>query len=132
MTEIAVETTTFLNEDRSWLPYDEKMARLNAGRLNFALFTAGTHYPNGFLPAGLVIGRVTTGGLLGPYSNAAGDGRETAVGFLYHSVRVPANLATRVAVVLVDCFAVVDTTKLPANHGLDAAGRADLPLIRYR
>lgn len=45
-------------------------------------FTKNTHYPNGFIPSGTKLGKVSATGLYGPYDNAANDGRETLVGFL--------------------------------------------------
>lgn len=136
MTDISVESTTYLPADRPWLLFEAsgplQPVPTDYGLINFALFTSGTHYPDGFLPSGLVLGKVTTGGRLGPYDDAASDGRQTAVGFLYNAVRVPTDTARKVAVAIVDCFAVVSQSRLPANHGLDAAGIADLPLIKVR
>jgi len=136
MTDISVETRELLPADRPWLLFEavghQQPAPTDFGVLNFALFTAGTHYPGGFIPSGVLLGRVTTGGLLGPYDDAATDGRQTTVGFLYNAVAVPAVLTRRVAAALVDCFAVVSESRLPTGNGLDAAGRADLPLVRFR
>lgn len=136
MTDIAVETKDYLPADRPWLLFTsggpEQPVPLDSGLINFALFTSGTHYPNGFLSSGLVLGRVTTGGRLGPYSAGASDGRETAVGFLYNAITVPTDTARKVSVAFVDCFAVVSESRLPSGHGLDAAGKADLPLIKVR
>lgn len=137
MTDISVETTgSFQTDDRQWLLFEavghQQPVATDHGVLNFALFTANTHYPNGYLPSGILLGRVTSGGRLGPYDNAASDGRQTAVGLLYNATRVPASTSTKVAAAVVDAFAVVDVTKLPTGNGLDTAGRADLPLIKFR
>jgi hypothetical protein len=73
--------------------------------------------------------------MVGPYDNAATDGRQTAVGFLFNSVKVPnpANTAIDVAdAIVVHCF--VDPNKLPFTTGagaLDAAARADLPMVHF-
>lgn len=137
-TDIAVTTQTFLPADRPWLLFEAQglpgPVPTDFGIIDFSLFTANTHYPDGFLPSGLVLGRVTTGGRLGPYSDAASDGRQTAVGFLYNAVAVPAGApqARKVAVAVADAFVIVAVGKLPANHGLDANGRADLPLVKFR
>jgi hypothetical protein len=136
MTDITVSSTTFSSGSRSWLLCEldglqGPVPRLS-GVLNFALFTAGTHYPAGYLPSGLVLGRVTSGGKLGPYSDAASDGRQTAVGILYHDVAVPASTSQPVVAALVDCFAVVSEARLPSGHGLDAAGKADLSKLVFR
>lgn len=136
MTDITVRTTTFTQGSRSWLLFEADGVTgpvpRATGVINFALFTAGTHYPDGFLPAGLVLGRVTSGGKLGPYSNAAVDGRQTAVGFLFNDTPVPTNTADPVVVALVDSFAAISEARLPANHGLDTAAKAELPLIVFR
>lgn len=136
MTDISVETKAFLPDDRAWLLAElvghQQSTTTTHGVLDFALFDAEDHYPDGYIPSGVVLGRVTTGGRLGPYDGAASDGRETAVGHLYNAIQVPAATSRRVAAAVVDCFAVVDESKLPANHGLDAAARAELPLIKYR
>jgi hypothetical protein len=136
MTDITVSTSTFLPADRPWLLFEavghQGPVSTWFGVLDFALFTAGTHYPDGFLPSGLVLGQVTTGGKLGPYSNAASDGTQTAVGILYNATAVPSPLTRKVAVAIVDCFAVISESRLPANHGLDAGAKAELPLLKFR
>ncbi len=136
MTDIAVETTDYLPADRPWLLFEgighQAPTSTDSGRINFALFTLATHYPNGFIPSGVTLGKVTATGLLGPYDNTATDGRQTNAGHLYNATRVPTDTARRVAVAFVDCFAVVSRSRLPSGHGLDAAGEAELPLIKYR
>ena len=136
MTEIAVTTTTYSNGNRAWLLFEADGVQgpvpRASGVINFALFTAGTHYPNGFIPAGTVLGRVTSGGKLGPYSDAASDGRQVAVGILYNDVKVPASTATPANVAFVDCFAVISEARLPDNHGLDANAKADLSKLHFR
>jgi hypothetical protein len=131
MTDIAVETTSYLTEDRSWL-IDSLPWSTEFGRLDFALFTAGTHYPNGFLFSGIVLGKVTTGGLLGPYNDGASDGRQTAVGILYNATKVPTLLTRRVSVAYVRSFAAISVAKLATGNGLDAAGQVDLKLLDFR
>lgn len=136
MTDIAVTSTTYQPTDRPWLLWEAdgkygSVAR-TSGTINFALFTAGTHYPNGYIPSGTVVGKVTTGGRIGPYDNAQTDGRQTAVGFLFNDTKVPTDTATKVEVAIVDAFAAVSQSRLPANHGLDAAGITDLALIKVR
>jgi hypothetical protein len=136
MTDISVTTSTYQPADRPWLLWEAdgtigSVARID-GTLNFALFTANTHYPNGYIASGTVVGKVTSGGRIGPYDNAASDGRQTAIGFLFNDVKVPPSTSTKVQVAIVDAFAAVSQSRLPANHGLDSAGIADLPLIKVR
>ena len=136
MTDIAVTSVSYQPSDRPWLLFEAKgelgPVSTTDGTINFALFTSGTHYPNGYIPSGTVVGKVTTGGRIGPYDNAASDGRQTAVGFLYNDVRVPTDTATKVQVAIVDSFAVVSQSRLPTNHGLDSAGITDLALVKVR
>jgi Bacteriophage lambda head decoration protein D len=136
MTDITVSTTSTQTGSRSWLLYegDGVFGPVSRGEgvINFALFTSGTHYPNGYIPSGTVLGKVTTGGKLGPYSDAAGDGRQTAVGFLFNDTPVPTDTSKPVVVAVVDGFAAISESRLPTNHGLDANGKADLPLIKFR
>lgn len=136
MTDISVETTAYQTENRSWLipqPGGIGHGYTPSGTLSVAAFTAGTHYPNGFVPSGTALGRITASGLLGPYDPAATDGRETAVGFLFASLPVKSGGANK-GCAYVAAFAVVKTSKLPFQSGtgsLDAAGQADLPTIHF-
>lgn len=138
-TDIAVTSSTFLPADRPWLLFEAtgplQSVPTTADLINFALFTSGTHYPDGFIPSGVVLGKVTATGRLGPYDNTAVDGRQTAVGFLYNATAVPtSDLARKTSVAYVDTFAVVSESRLPTGHGLDAAGKVELAasFIKFR
>lgn len=72
------------------------------------------------LPAGQLLGRVSSGGLYGPYDPAADTGLETAVGILYGPVAESESERRGTAVVR---LAEVSETVLT---GLDAAARAAL------
>lgn len=137
-TDIAVTSSTFLPADRPWLLFEAtgplQSVPTTADLINFALFTSGTHYPDGFIPSGVVLGKVTATGRLGPYDNSASDGRQTAVGFLYNATAVPSDTSRKVATAYVDCFAVVSESRLPTGHGLDSAGKVELAasFIKFR
>lgn len=143
MTDISVFTQQVQGEDLSWdLTPDEDQAFVPGGTIDVSLFTQAQHFPNGYIPSGTVLGKVTATGLLGPYLDTATDGRQTAVGILRASVQVvrygTGALKTKVGVAVMKAFGVVDTTKLPftstnaANGGfLDANGQADLPRIHF-
>lgn len=124
MTDISVSTTSYQAEKRSWLlgPHGTGPGD-NAGiTIDAALFTAGTHYPNGYLPSGTVISPAG-----GPYS-----GTGAAAGILFSSVRIPSGTA-RVGAALVR-HGFVRTAKLPFQSGagsLGAGGAAALPLIDF-
>lgn len=240
MTDISVESRSFGTDDRPWLIGEAvghqapTLSTWSPGLIDFALFTAATHHPDGFLRSGQPLGKVTATGRLGPYASrtsevqtinlgaatagtitigfdgettaaiafnasasavqsaldalsnvdpgditvtggplpgtvtlsfggrytgrnvaavtvtptgltggtvtvattteggsAVTDGRTTCVGLLYNATRVPASTATRVAATVVDAFARVSESRLPAGHGLDAAGKTDLPHIKF-
>ena len=132
MTDISVTSTPYQVEKRSWLlsPHGTDPGTTPSVTLDVSAFTAGTHYPNGFFPSGLVLGRITATGLYGPYDNAAADGREVAAGILFSAVKVP-NVADTTkdvgAAMVVHGF--VRLSKLPI--ALDAAGQTDLRLIHF-
>jgi hypothetical protein len=114
----------WLAEDRSWLASDHGTTATRSITLDVSAFTAGTHYPNGFIPSGTVLGRITATGLYGPYSNAASDGTEVAAGFLFNSTKVVAGGADVGAPLMEHGF--IRESRLPAASGLDAAARTDL------
>lgn len=134
MTHLGVTRSEIQAENRSWLrgPHGTEPGANPNVTLLVSLFTAGTHYPKGYIPSGIVLGRVTATGLYGPYDNTATDGREVARGFLFGSLTVPAGI-DRVASGLVR-HGFVNPTKLPLQSGtgsLDAAARTDLTLIDF-
>lgn len=124
MTDISVSSTAYQVEKRSWLlSQSGQEPGQNPGiTLDASLFTAGTHYPNGFIPSGTVL---STAG--GPYS-----GTGTSAGLLHSSVRVASSTAKIGAACVRAGF--VATNKLPFASGagsLGAGGAAALPLIHF-
>lgn len=117
---------TYLQEDQRWLKGGVLYAPADGGLIDVALFTAATHFPNGFIPAGMFVGRVTATGLVGPYVAAATDGRQTVVGAVLTSVDVPAGATTGKIGCAIAVRCDVITNYLPANNGLDAAARTAL------
>jgi hypothetical protein len=139
MTSIAVTSVAFQSENRAWLlsPHGTDPGTTPTVTLDVSKFTAGTHYPNGFIPSGTVLGLVTATGLYGPYDDAAVDGRATAKGLLFSTVTV-INTANGQALVKVGSgmlvHGFVSKSKLPFQSGTgfaDAAGIVDLPLIYW-
>jgi hypothetical protein len=145
MTDISVSTTAFQVEKRSWLlsPHGTDSGTTPSVTLDVSSFTPATHYPNGYFPSGIVLGTITassTNGawVVGPYDDTAVDGRATAVGILFGSVKVP-NVADTTkdvgAAMLVHGF--VKISKLPIANGatgrgyIDANGQTDLRLIHF-
>lgn len=134
MSDITVRRSTFQSENRSWLrgPDGTGPGDNPSIVLDVSAFTAGTHYPNGFIPSGTVLGKITASGLYGPYLNSAEDGREVAAEILFSSVNVPAG-ATRLGGAGLHKGEVIPS-KLPFSSGagaLDAAGRTDLKLVNF-
>jgi hypothetical protein len=115
-------------EDRSWLGSSDGTDVTQTVTLNTSTFTAGTHYPNGYIPSGCVLGQISATGLYGPYDNTASDGRQTAVGFLYSNTKVRSGGPNVGA--SIHWRGIVKSAKLPiastSPGGLDSAGKADL------
>jgi hypothetical protein len=122
-------TTTWAGTDQSWIKHRKGVDTCKSITLNVALFTAGTHFPNGYIPSGMTLGVVTATGLYGPYLEAAGDGRTVLRGFLFDSVYVP-DVAGKITVAMFR-EGIITEAKLPANHGLDANGKLDLTTVWY-
>ncbi|ROR91763.1 head decoration protein [Nocardioides aurantiacus] len=124
MTDISVVSTGYQAEKRSWLLSQHGTdPGANPGiTLDASLFTAGTHFPNGYLPSGTAISPAG-----GPYS-----GTGACAGILFSSVRF-ATPTSKVGGALVR-HGFVKTSKLPFSSGtgsLGAGGAAALPLIDF-
>lgn len=65
--DISVRTESFTVEDQSWLGSAHGTDSTETITLDLSLFTAGTHYPNGYIPSGMCLGKRTSNGLYGPY-----------------------------------------------------------------
>lgn len=150
MLDIAVQSTSYQSERRNWLwgPHGTTPGDTPSIVLDLSQFVAATHFPNGYIPSGIVLGQVTAvgaanRGLYVPYNDAfdadpatagqQGDGREVAAGLLFGSITVPAGRTRLGAALFVHGFVLA--AKLPIAAGnpgaLDAAARADLRLIHF-
>lgn len=69
---------TFGGGDLSWLGSAHGIANARTEILDISTFTAGTHYPNGYIPSGTPVAKV--GGVLVPYD--ATEGTVTGAGIL--------------------------------------------------
>ncbi|WP_280319880.1 hypothetical protein [Nocardia wallacei] len=103
-----------------------------------ATSTAGVtgHYPNGYIPSGCAVGKVTATGLFGPYDNGASDGREVCYGLTLSDVTAVRQNGSIAETVGTGAFVrgAVNTGWLPFQSGpgsIDAAAKADLPTIRF-
>jgi len=136
--DIGVQRTSYQVEDRSWLLSElgTTPGETPTVVLDISKFTAGTHFPNGYIPSGTVLGKVTASGLYGPYNDAASDGTQTAVEILFSSVRVTRQDGTNATKVGGAGLhrGEVDPAKLPFSSGagaIDANGKADLKFINF-
>ena len=139
-TDISMQTTNYQVGSKQWLlsPLTEIGFKKNI-TLDTSKFIAGTHYPNGFIPAGTVIGQVTSTKLGGAYDNTtpATDGRQVAYGILAEDARVVqqnGQTSTKVATAVIVMGAAVAVGKLPFQSGqgsIDAAAKTALNLIRF-
>lgn len=129
MTDISVTSTGYQVENRSWLisAHGTDPGTNPNVVLDISKFTAGTHYPNGYIPSGIALAKVTATGLYGPYEAAAGDGRNVAAGHLFSTLGVRAG-QTKVGGALV-VHGFVRESKLP--FAIDAAGKTALKSITY-
>jgi hypothetical protein len=125
MTSFGLESLQYQAPDRRWLADDHGTEVMPGVPLDLTLFNAGQHYANGFIPDGIVLGKVTATGKYGPYLSTASDGRQTAVGIAFNDVSVfqtgTATLRTNVTVpILLHGF--VNVALLPFTSGNAAAG----------
>lgn len=122
--DISVRSTTFGTENRSWLGSAHGTEATRSVTLDTSAFTEATHYADGYVPSGTVLGKITASGLYGPYDDAAVDGREVAAGFLFNSTKMASGGAD-VGAPLLEHGVVVEAN-LPANSGYNAAAGTDM------
>jgi hypothetical protein len=92
--------------------------------VDLSTFDPTLHYPAGIIPSGMPVGKITASGNVGRYDPAAGDGREVMIGHLFQDVAVNADNAEGYALGSLLRHCQVREARLPANHGLDDAGKA--------
>lgn len=127
--DISVKSTSYQTDNRDWLSSNFGCDEPRTVTLDISDFTAGTHYPNGYIPAGTVLGRITSTGLFGPYNNAGAGGRDVAAGILFSAVKVPnpADTTKDAAGAMLEMGLIVEA-KLPFGGGagqVDATGKID-------
>ncbi|MFC9995743.1 head decoration protein [Nocardia sp. NPDC127526] len=121
MSNIATRKTgTFRGDSRAFVYAD---ISAQAGRasvtLDMSKFTS-VQMPEGYLPSGIVLGKITATGKYGPYDKSAADGRETPAGFLWDAF---APTGPDEAAPLWFGPGAIKESKLPAGHGLDAQAK---------
>lgn len=132
-TDITVRKTDYQVEKRSWLlgPLGTEPGQTPSITLDLSAFAAD-RYPNGYIPSGTVLGKISASGLYGPYDNAATDGTEVALGLLFSAINV-VDASGKVGGALFK-RGDVDASKLPFASGkgfLDANAKTDLKFIDF-
>jgi hypothetical protein len=122
--DLSLRTETSGVDDQSWLGSEHGTQATESITLDTSTFTPATHYPDGYFKSGIPLGQITAGGKFGPYDNAATDGRQTLVGFLYAAVKAPASNTVDVGAALF-VHGKVRSARLPLG-AVDAAGQADV------
>lgn len=126
------KTGPWLPEDRSWLGSAHGTAATRSITLDISAFTANTHYPNGFIPSGIVLAQLTATNLFVPYAGNAAEvqtvtitgtptggtftltfGGQTTAGIAYNA----APAAVRTALEALSSVAVGDLTVTGSNGG---------------
>ncbi|MFF2621238.1 hypothetical protein [Oerskovia jenensis] len=83
-----LKSETFGAGDQSWLGSTHGIGNARSEKLDISTFTAGTHFPNGYIPSGLPVAKV--GGVLVPYdpTEATVTNAGVLAGFVLADVRV--------------------------------------------
>ena len=76
-----LRSESFGGGDQSWLGSAHGIANCRTETINGSAFTAGTHYPDGYIPSGFPVAKVN--GLLVPYNAAGADGSQNIAGHIF-------------------------------------------------
>lgn len=115
-----------LQEDQTWLGRGGKpRSAAKAIVLDRSSFDLVGDFPDGYIPSGVVLGKVTATGLYAPYDNAAVNGLQTALGFLFTSIPYDRDSTGDLGAALFWDGEVIEAN-LPTNHGLDANAKTEL------
>lgn len=109
-------------DDPSWLHSEFGVDANLTGTLNIAAFVEATHFPNGFVPSGTPVGKITATGLYGPYDGAAVDGTEVLAGFVY----APAYVETATDTIAFALYHVGVVVEANLPIAVDAGGKTDV------
>ncbi len=76
--DISVTTEEWTVEDRSWLGSRDGTEFTETITLDTSAFTANTHYPNGYVPSGVVLAKLDNG-LYGPYAGGTSEAQTVTI-----------------------------------------------------
>lgn len=71
--DLSMRTEAFSFDDQSWLGSAHGTDAARTITLDTSAFTEGTHYPNGYFPSGLPLGKITSSGKYGPYGASTSE-----------------------------------------------------------
>ncbi len=129
---LPIRTEVFsASEDQRWLGSAHGTNSADPITLDGDAFLAT--FPTGVVPSGVVLGKITATGLYRPYIDGNVDGTNVAAGHLFTTTDLGGTTAAAVDKVGAALYwhGEVVEASLPANHGLNAAAKVDLPQIRY-
>jgi hypothetical protein len=129
-----VRTKTYGGSDHSWLASQHGTTTARPITLDLSKFDFATVFTSKMIPSGVVLGKITSGGLYGPYNDALSTGVEVARGILLTDVDVTDFIADAGSTTLTGLKApgallitgIVVEANLPTGNGIDAAGKTDL------
>jgi hypothetical protein len=130
--DLSIVSEAIGQDDQRWLGSAHGTSAADSITLDASLFTAGTHYPNGYLPSGTVLAQNTSTLRYGPYVTSGSNGSGTAAGLLMTPVKIASGTATPSGAMLY--HGEVVTAYLPFTSGggsIDATGKGQLPLIKF-
>lgn len=125
-----LRTETIGTGDMSWLDSAHGLPNARTVTIDISAFTAGTHYPNGYIPSGTPVALVSAG-IVGPYTvlEATTTGLGILAGFILTDVAV--NGADDFAAPMID-HGRVNVAKVPYASFVQpaaAAKRANLTVV---
>ncbi|MFE3461364.1 head decoration protein [Nocardiopsis aegyptia] len=87
--DLSLKVEGYSDDDATWLGSSHGTSSGRNATLDLDAFVPATHYPDGYLPSGLPLGKITASGLYGPYDSGAVDGTEVLAGFLLTPLSTP-------------------------------------------
>jgi len=123
---------TIGQDDQRWLGTAHGTSAGDSITLDAASFTAGTHYPNGYLPSGTCLAQNTGTLRFGPYTTGGATGTGVALGFLLTPIQIKSATSTPSGVLYFHGEVVAANLPFTSGAGsIDATGKGQLPQIKF-
>lgn len=116
-----LSTESFGTGDQTWLGSTHGIYNCRTATLDISAFTAGTHYPDGYIPSGTAVDFADEGAVV-PYVDGAG----AKLGYVYTDQKV-SGTADLAAPILV--HGIVNVDNLPAAFTAPATGTHDFVFV---